>query len=203
MKDNAVRMRLLTGMVLVILFMMPFAHSGMASEQSDIRNNAIQLRLTIARFDLDLQKRIRDALQAAPDRVIHCKNGPDTLANCFAGPYRNLARPAVTLKSGSIDQDAASTPLNDVRTAEERYALYNERMNKTNDLLSRAGLPLYIPQRDLTPDIDDLRKRILTYMENRQTSDLRYEKLYLILGVLAVLAAIFGALYLLLRRFKG
>lgn len=203
MKDNAARMRQLTGMLLLILFITSCARLGLASDQSDIRNNATQLRLTIARFDQDRQKQLKNALKIAPDRVIQCKNSPETLENCLTGPYQDLTRDAVILKPGADNENATSTPLTDVRAAEDSYALYNDRMNKTNDLLSRAGLALYVPQRELTPDIDDLRKRILAYMQDRMADDLRYEKFFLVLWALGVLAAIFGGLYLYLRRFKG
>ncbi|WP_133125738.1 hypothetical protein [Thalassospira marina] len=175
-----------------------------ASEQSDIRNEALELRMNIARFEKDLQHSLRDAIQTAPDRVIQCKTHPATLKECLSGPYRSLTRATVTIKpSPAIGTDSPNRPLLDLGAAEERFALYNERVNKTNDLLSRAGLPLFVPERDLTPDMDELRKHILVYMENRQASSLRFEKITLFAGGLAVLCAIFGGLYLYLRRFRG
>ncbi|OSQ39593.1 hypothetical protein TMES_06185 [Thalassospira mesophila] len=196
-------MQMLTSILLLIVCLVCFATPGITSEQSDISNDAVQLRLTISRFDNDLQKHLKKALQTGPERIIQCQNHPDTLENCLSGPFRDLPKPPVTIRHDTSGPNSKPTPLVDLRAAEERFALYTDRVNTTNDLLSRAGLALFVPPRDLTPDIDDLRKRVLAVIENRHEDDLLFEKFVLIAGMLVVLAGIFGGLYLCLRRFKG
>lgn len=189
-----------TILLLTVVFIIP-AH---ASEQSDIRNKAIELRITIARFELDLQQSLQNALDTASDQVIACKSKPRTLQACLTGPYHTLMQPPITMiKARTQSAKTTNSPLQDLETVEERFAIYTDRVNTANDLLSRAGAPLFIPARNLTPDMDNLRKRVLGYMEDRRSRSLWREKLVVFACGIAVLCAVFGGLYFYLRRFRG
>ncbi len=196
---------LLTGMVFIIpLLMATFAMPLHASEQSEIRNHAIELRLTIARLEQDLRHRLRDAINTAPDKVITCKSRPRPLLDCLNGPYRALMQaPVISIRPQERSAKETRSPLQDLNKTEERFAVYTDRVNKANDLLSRAGAPLFMPAQNLTPDMDNLRKRVLQHMEDRRSSSLWLEKIIVFVSGFAVLCVVFGTLYFYLRRFRG
>ncbi|WP_143181914.1 hypothetical protein [Thalassospira sp. TSL5-1] len=186
------------------LLMAPFIMPVHASEQSGIRNRAVELRLTIARFEQNLQHSLRDAINTTPDQVIDCKSKPRTLLECLKGPYHNLMQIPITIsKAPAQSTPAPHSPLQDLDKVEERFAIYTDRVNAANDLLSRAGAPLFVPARNLTPDMDDLRKRVLAYMQDRRSGSLWREKIVVFVSGFAVLCAVFGMLYFYLRRFRG
>lgn len=73
--------------------------------------------------------------------------------------------------------------------------MFIERLNKTNDLLSRAGATMYRTSFDITPEMDQLRRQVIVYVERKQEYDLRLNQAMLIAGVTLVLIAIFAMIF--------
>ena len=79
----------------------------------------------------------------------------------------------------------------------------SNRLNKTNDLLSRAGAKMYRTSFDITPEMDQLRRQVIVYVERKQEYDLRLNQAMLIAGVTLVLIAIFAMIFFATRRIRG
>ena len=169
-----------------------------------IEDSSKQVRLRIAELDQQLQTHLQNALEQFGDRQIECGRSAEkkSLSDCLREDEDNLTRTKLSIIR-SNEQDEEDNPLHDLAATEERFALFNERLNKTNDLLSRAGAKMYRTSFDITPEMDQLRRQAISYVERKQEYDLRLNQALLIGGVTLVLVAIFALIFLAMRRIRG
>lgn len=188
-----------------LIFLLMFGGIGLAHADSpdaqNIHVEAGKLRLQIAKFEGNLLTHLQQALDETPNRIITCEGELKSFYNCVHHKHAELLSiPLTILETTRKGQDS---PLEDLRAAEERYAIYIDRMNKANDLISQAGGTLFIPDKSLTPEIDRLRKRIIEYVEQRQEHSMHDQRMMMIGGIVLVLLVIFGAIFLLMHKIKA
>ena len=75
-------------------------------------------------------------------------------------------------------------------------------MNKTNDLLARAGAKLYLTSLDVAPEMDQLRRDVIVFIERKQAYELRTKQALLIATVAIILIAIFSLIFAVIQRFR-
>ncbi|OSQ44301.1 hypothetical protein [Thalassospira alkalitolerans] len=161
-----------------------------------------QVRVQIAELDQQLQAYLSDALEQFGDRPIECGGNIDkkSLSDCMREDYGDLAQPALSIVRNNKADD---NPMDELAATEERFAMFNERLNKINDLLSRAGAKLYRTSFDITPEMDQLRRQVIVYVERKQEYNLRLKQAMLIGAVAVALIFIFALIFLLLRRVRA
>ncbi|WP_297025065.1 hypothetical protein [Thalassospira sp.] len=175
----------------------------MALDQDDttIRDTARDIRLRISELDQQLKEHLRRALEEFGTRQVECT--PDqprkTLSECVEVDARDLTRTTITIASAG--QDDANL-LDDLADTEERFALFTREMNKTNDLLARAGAKLYLNSLDVAPEMDQLRRDVIVYVERKQAYELRTKQALLIATVAIILVAIFSLIFAVVQRFR-
>ncbi len=169
-----------------------------------IEDSSKQVRLRIAELDQQLQTHLQNALEQFGDRQIECGRNAEkkSLSDCLHEGGDNLTRTKLSIVR-SNEQDEEDNPLDDLAATEERFAMFNERLNKTNDLLSRAGAKMYRASFDITPEMDQLRRQAIAYVERKQEYDLRLKQALLIAGVTLILIAIFAMIFFAMRRIRG
>lgn len=176
---------------------------GMAldHETDKIEETAREIRLRISQLDQQLKEHLRKALEEFGDRPVECV--PDqarkSLSDCIRDEGNELTEVTITIaESNKRDDD----PLGDLSDTEERFALFIEKLNKTNDLLAGAGATLYRSSLDITPEMDQLRRNVIVYVERKQTRDLRTKQAILIATVAIILIAIFALIFAVIRRIR-
>ena len=176
---------------------------GMAldNQTDQIKETAREIRLQISQLDLQLKKHLRKALEEFGDRPVECapNEAPQSLSDCIAEDGDTLTHTTITVAKVSKQDD---DPLGDLKDTEERFALFTEQLNKTNDLLASAGATLYRSGFDITPEMDQLRRNVIVYVERKQANDLRTKQALLIATVAIILIAIFGLIFAVIRRFR-
>lgn len=195
--------RLLIILCLILAGSLFVAWPTMALDQGDrsIRDTARDVRLRISELDQQLKDHLRRALVEFGNRQVEC--GTDhqqkTLSDCVETDARHLTQTTITITSaGQKDADL----LNDLSDTEERFALFTREMNETNDLLARAGAKLYLTSLDVAPEMDQLRRDVIDYIERKQAYELRTKQAILIATVALILTAIFSMIVLLIQRFR-
>ncbi|MBC08463.1 MAG: hypothetical protein CMO10_19465 [Thalassospira sp.] len=195
--------RLLIIMCLILAGSLFVAWPTMALDQDDttIRDTARDIRLRISELDQQLKEHLRRALEEFGTRQVECT--PDqprkTLSECVEVDARDLTRTTITIASAG--QDDANL-LDDLADTEERFALFTREMNKTNDLLARAGAKLYLNSLDVAPEMDQLRRDVIVYVERKQAYELRTKQALLIATVAIILVAIFSLIFAVVQRFR-
>ena len=176
---------------------------GMAldSQTDQIKETAREIRLQISQLDLQLKEHLRKALEEFGDRPVECapNEARQSLSDCIAEDGDTLTHTTITVAKVSKQDD---DPLGDLKDTEERFALFTEQLNKTNDLLASAGATLYRSGFDITPEMDQLRRNVIVYVERKQANDLRTKQALLIATVAIILIAIFGLIFAVIRRFR-
>lgn len=195
--------RLLIILCLILAGSLFVAWPTMALDQGDqsIRDTARDVRLRISQLDQQLKDHLRRVLAEFGNRQVEC--GADqqrkTLSDCIESDARHLTRTTITIASaGQNDADL----LDDLSDTEERFALFTREMNETNDLLARAGAKLYLTSLDVAPEMDQLRRDVIDYVERKQAYELRTKQAILIATVALILTAIFSMIFLLIQRFR-
>lgn len=195
--------RLLIILCLILAGSLFVAWPTMALDQDDttIRDTARDIRLRISELDQQLKEHLRRALEEFGTRQVECT--PDqprkTLSECVEVDARDLTRTTITIASAG--QDDANL-LDDLADTEERFALFTREMNKTNDLLARAGAKLYLNSLDVAPEMDQLRRDVIVYVERKQAYELRTKQALLIATVAIILVAIFSLIFAVVQRFR-
>ena len=176
---------------------------GMAldHETEKIKETAREIRLNIAELDQQLKEHLRKAIEEYGNRPLECTPGAPrkSLSECIEDEGQDLTQTTITVaRSNDRDDD----PMGDLADTEERFALFIEKMNKTNDLLAGAGAKLYRSGFDITPEMDQLRRNVIVYVERKQTRDLRTKQAMLIAAVAIILIGIFAVIFAVIRRFR-
>ncbi|SIS73035.1 hypothetical protein SAMN02744133_10255 [Thalassospira xiamenensis M-5 = DSM 17429] len=169
-----------------------------------IESSSKNVRIRIAELDQQLQTHLREAVEKFGDRQIECGKSAEKkpLSDCIAEDGDDLTQTRLSI-ARTKDGDVKDGPLDELAATEERFAMFIERMNKTNDLLSRAGATMYRTSFDITPEMDQLRRQVIAYVERKQEYDLRLNQAMLIAGVTLVLIAIFAMIFFATRRIRG
>ena len=175
----------------------------MALDQDDtsIRDTALDIRLKISDLDQQLKEHLRRALEEFGTRPVECTTDQPrkSLSKCIEEDARDLTRTTITIaSSGGDDADL----LDDLADTEERFALFTREMNKTNDLLARAGAKLYLTSLDVAPEMDQLRRDVIVFIERKQAYELRTKQALLIATVAIILIAIFSLICAVIQRFR-
>ncbi|KJE36528.1 hypothetical protein UF64_02140 [Thalassospira sp. HJ] len=195
--------RLLIIMCLILAGSLFVAWPTMALDQDDttIRDTARDIRLRISELDQQLKEHLRRALEEFGTRQVECTSDQPrkTLSECVEVDARDLTRTTITIASAG--QDDANL-LDDLADTEERFALFTREMNKTNDLLARAGAKLYLNSLDVAPEMDQLRRDVIVYVERKQAYELRTKQALLIATVAIILVAIFSLIFAVVQRFR-
>lgn len=195
--------RLLIILCLILAGSIFVAWPTMALDQSDatIRDTARDIRLRISELDQQLKEHLRRALEEFGNRQVECTSGlpRKSLSKCIEDDARDLTRTTITIASAGKDD---SNLLDDLADTEERFALFTREMNKTNDLLARAGASLYLKSLDVTPEMDQLRREVIVYIERKQAYELRTKQALLIATVAIILVAIFSLIFFVIQRFR-
>lgn len=195
--------RILVVLCLMIAGSMFVVWPSMALDQNstDIRETARDIRLRVSELDRQLKEHLRKALLEYGDRQVECSEDKPrtTLAECVEADAGDLTKTVITIaRAGDKEND----PSGDLADTEERYALFTQQMNKTNDLLARAGAKLYLNSLDVTPEMDQLRRNVIAFIELKQANDMRVEQAVLIATIAAILIGIFGVIFVVLQRFR-
>jgi|TARA_R100001509_G_scaffold54765_1_gene30070 hypothetical protein len=169
-----------------------------------IESSSKNVRIRIAELDQQLRTHLQEAVEKFGDRQIECGASGEkkSLSDCIAEDDDNLTQAKLSIARAK-DRDAEESPLDELAATEERFAMFIERLNKTNDLLSRAGATMYRTSFDITPEMDQLRRQVIVYVERKQEYDLRLNQAMLIAGVTLVLIAIFAMIFFATRRIRG
>ncbi|MBO6809290.1 hypothetical protein [Thalassospira sp.] len=175
----------------------------MALDQDDtsIRDTARDIRRNISELDQQLKEHLRRALEEFGTRPVECTTDQPrkSLSKCIEEDARDLTRTTITIaSSGGDDADL----LDDLADTEERFALFTREMNKTNDLLARAGAKLYLTSLDVAPEMDQLRRDVIVFIERKQAYELRTKQALLIATVAIILIAIFSLIFAVIQRFR-
>jgi hypothetical protein len=175
----------------------------MALDQNDttIRETARDIRLRISELDQQLKEHLRRALMEFGNRQVECTSDQPrkALSQCVEDDARDLMRTTITIASAGQD---GPDLLDDLADTEERFALFTREMNKTNDLLARAGAKLYLSSLDVAPEMDQLRRDVIVYVERKQAYELRTKQALLIATVAIILIAIFSLIFAVIQRFR-
>ena len=195
--------RLLIILTLMIAGSMFVVWPSMALDHNiaDIRETAREIRLRISELDQQLKEHLRKAIEEYGDRPVECsdENPRSTLAECVEADANDLTRTAITIaRAGDTEDDLTG----DLADTEERFALFTQQMNKTNDLLARAGAKLYMNSLDVGPEMDQLRHNVIAYIELKQANELRTKQALLIATVAIILLAIFSLIFAVIQRFR-
>lgn len=179
------------------------AWPSMALDQNstDIRQTARDIRLRVSELDRQLKEHLRKALEEYGDRTVECTEDAThtTLAQCVEADPNDLTKTVITIAYADNRKD---DPSGDLANTEERYALFIQHMNKTNDLLARAGATLYLNSLDVTPEMDQLRRNVIAFIELKQANELRTKQVLLIATIAVILIGIFGVIFVVLQRFR-
>ncbi|KZB72460.1 MULTISPECIES: hypothetical protein [Thalassospira] len=195
--------RLLIILCLILAGSIFVAWPTMALDQDDtsIRDTARDIRLKISDLDQQLKEHLRRALEEFGTRPVECTTDQPrkSLSKCIEEDARDLTRTTITIaSSGGDDADL----LDDLADTEERFALFTREMNKTNDLLARAGAKLYLTGLDVAPEMDQLRRDVIVFIERKQAYELRTKQALLIATVAIILIAIFSLIFAVIQRFR-
>ena len=195
--------RLLIILCLILAGSIFVAWPTMALDQDDtsIRDTALDIRLKISDLDQQLKEHLRRALEEFGTRPVECTTDQPrkSLSKCIEEDARDLTRTTITIaSSGGDDADL----LDDLADTEERFALFTREMNKTNDLLARAGAKLYLTSLDVAPEMDQLRRDVIVFIERKQAYELRTKQALLIATVAIILIAIFSLIFAVIQRFR-
>lgn len=195
--------RLLIILCLILAGSIFVAWPTMALDQDDtsIRDTARDIRLKISDLDQQLKQHLRRALEEFGTRPVECTTDQPrkSLSKCIEEDARDLTRTTITIaSSGGDDADL----LDDLADTEERFALFTREMNKTNDLLARAGAKLYLTSLDVAPEMDQLRRDVIVFIERKQAYELRTKQALLIATVAIILIAIFSLIFAVIQRFR-
>lgn len=205
-REKSFLLRFVIPLVLILAASLVAVWPSVALEEGvgEIEDSSRQMRQRIAELDQQLQTHLQNALEQYGDRQIECGSSAEkkSLSDCLRENRDNLTRTRISIIRND-DQDKEHNPLDDLAATEERFALFNERVNKANDLLSRAGAGMYRASFDITPEMDKLRRQAIAYAERKQAYDLRLNQALLIAGVTVVLIAIFAVIFFAMRRIRG
>lgn len=195
--------RLLIILCLILAGSIFVAWPTMALDQDDasIRDTARDIRLKISDLDQQLKEHLRRALEEFGTRPVECTTDQPrkSLSKCIEEDARDLTRTTITIaSSGGDDADL----LDDLADTEERFALFTREMNKTNDLLARAGAKLYLTSLDVAPEMDQLRRDVIVFIERKQAYELRTKQALLIATVAIILIVIFSLIFAVIQRFR-
>ncbi|BDW94983.1 hypothetical protein MACH10_06680 [Thalassospira tepidiphila] len=175
----------------------------MALDQDDttIRETARDIRLQISELDQQLKEHLKRALEEFGNRQVECTSDQPrkSLSQCIEEDARDLTRTTITIASAGKDD---KNLLDDLADTEERFALFTREMNKTNDLLARAGARLYLNSLDVAPEMDQLRRDVIVFVERKQAYELRTKQALLIATVAIILIAIFSLIFAVIQRFR-
>ncbi|WP_336233316.1 hypothetical protein [Thalassospira sp. CH_XMU1458] len=175
----------------------------MALDQDDttIRETARDIRLRISELDQQLKEHLKRALEEFGSRQVECTSDQPrkSLSQCIEEDARHLTRTTITIASAGKDD---KNLLDDLADTEERFALFTREMNKTNDLLARAGARLYLNSLDVAPEMDQLRRDVIVFVERKQAYELRTKQALLIATVAIILIAIFSLIFAVIQRFR-
>ena len=195
--------RILVVLCLMIAGSIFIAWPSMALDQNstDIRETARDIRLRVSELDRQLKEHLRKALEEYGNRTVECSDEKPrtTLAECVEADASDLTKITITIARAGDQKD---DPAGDLADTEERYALFTQQMNKTNDLLARAGAKLYLNSLDVTPEMDQLRRNVIAFIELKRANDLRTEQALLIATIAIILIGIFGVIFVVLQRFR-
>ncbi|MHC8494787.1 hypothetical protein ACTU44_18985 [Thalassospira sp. SM2505] len=176
---------------------------SMALDQdvSEIRSTARDIRLQVSELDKQLKEHLRKALEEYGNRAVECSDDQPraTLSECVEADANSLIKTTITIARAGDNEDDLTGDLADT---EERYALFTQQMNKTNDLLARAGARLYLSGLDVAPEMDQLRHNVIAYIELKQANELRTKQALLIATVAIILIAIFSLIFAVIQRFR-
>lgn len=175
----------------------------MALDQDDttIRETARDIRLRISELDQQLKEHLKRALEEFGSRQVECTSDQPrkSLSQCIEEDAHDLTRTTITIASAGKDD---KNLLDDLADTEERFALFTREMNKTNDLLARAGARLYLNSLDVAPEMDQLRRDVIVFVERKQAYELRTKQALLIATVAIILIAIFSLIFAVIQRFR-
>ena len=195
--------RLLIILCLILAGSIFVAWPTMALDQDDtsIRDTARDIRLKISELDQQLKEHLHRALEEFGTRPVECTTDQPrkSLSKCIEEDARDLTRTTITIASSGRD---AADLLDDLADTEERFALFTREMNKTNDLLARAGAKLYLTGLDVAPEMDQLRRDVIVFIERKQAYELRTKQALLIATVAIILIAIFSLIFAVIQRFR-
>ncbi|WP_033069237.1 hypothetical protein [Thalassospira australica] len=175
----------------------------LALDQDDvtIRETARDIRLQISQLDQQLKEHLRRALEEFGNRPVECESDAPrkTLSECVATDANSLTKTTITISNAGPEDENL---LGDLSDTEERFALFTKEMNRTNDLLARAGAKLYLTSLDVAPEMDQLRRDVIIYVERKQAYELRTKQALLIATVAIILITIFSMIFLVIQRFR-
>lgn len=195
--------RLLIILCILLVSSISIAWPSMALDHDDekIKQTARNIRLHISELDQMLKEHLRKALEEYGNRPVECseEKGRTTLSECVEDSANTLTKTTITIAKVSPDEE---DPIGDLSDTEERFALYTAELNRTNDLLARAGAKLYLNSLDVGPEMDQLRRSVITYIERKRTYELRTKQAILIAIVAVILLAIFSAIFSVIQRFR-
>ncbi|MCC9624326.1 hypothetical protein LPB41_21805 [Thalassospira sp. MA62] len=195
------RLFLILGLFLGVSAFVTLPGLALDSTTRKIEERARDIRQQLAELDGTLIEHLRSALDEFGDRSVDCVAGEEriTLRECIETQEPDLITRTFTIAKANKDD---GEPIGDLADTEERFALFTDEMNRANDLLARAGAKLYRGGFDVTPEMDQLRRDVIVYIERKQQRDLRAEQALMIAAVCVILIAIFSIIFLIIRRFK-
>ncbi|MEQ9347553.1 MAG: hypothetical protein RIG26_14025 [Thalassospira sp.] len=170
-------------------------------DNDNIQETARDIRLRLSELDLQLKEHLRKALEEYGDRPVECSadQTSKTLAECVETDPSGLTQTTITI-AHTYEND--ENLMGDLSDTEERYALFTQEMNKTNDLLARAGAKLYLNSLDVAPEMDQLRRNVIIYIERKEANELRTKQALLIATVAIILVAIFSLIFAVIQRIR-
>jgi len=170
-------------------------------DNDNIQETAREIRVHISELDRQLKEHLRKALDEYGERPVECATDESrkTLAECINDDANNLTKTTITISHSSANDEDL---IGDLSDTEERFALLTQEMNRTNDLLARAGAPLYLSSLDVAPEMDQLRRNVIIYIERRQANELRTKQALLIATVAIILVAIFSLIFAVIQRIR-
>lgn len=174
---------------------------ALSNDTDDIRRTAREIRLRLSELDGQLKDHLRRALVEFGDRPVACPGSAvrKSLLECIREQEMDLTRTPITIATADRNKE---DPMADLTDTEERFALFTEHMNRTNDLLASAGARLYRNSLDIAPEMDQLRRNVIVYVDRKRTHDLRAKQAVLIATVTLVLIGIFTLIFMVVRRLR-
>ncbi|MBX2829667.1 MAG: hypothetical protein KTR23_00580 [Rhodospirillales bacterium] len=170
-------------------------------DNDNIQETARDIRVRISELDRQLKEHLRKALEEYGERPVECapNDSGKSLAECINDDANNLTKITITISHISENEEEL---IGDLSDTEERFALFTQEMNRTNDLLARAGATLYLNGFDVAPEMDQLRRNVIVYIEQKQANELRTKQALLIATVAIILVAIFSLIFAVIQRIR-
>lgn len=197
-----IRFLCIVGICIGLSFFVIAPAIAVSNDAYELQQKARDIRQRIADLDNQLHSFLQKMLTEFGNRKIACNGQEDikTLSECVKSKDQDLTQTKITIAHGTTSK---TEPIKDLADTEERFELFNTRMNDTNDLLAQAGADIFRQSLDVIPEMDQFRRDVIEYAEHKKERDLRVKQAGLILAMLVTLLIIFSLIYWTLRRLKG